>query len=203
MSRRFGWWVWILVSLAASAQVIEFESGGLKYQTLSRNGLTVMYAYLPMQVRDYSIVQATVTNGSANVCTIRPEDFTFRFPDGREVRAAAAQTVVTDLLERAGRNNVIRLVSTYEMSLYGLSRYKSTSGYEQRRQAALAEVTSTKLKAAAAASAIAFVEMKLKPGESTDGAVFFPTRGIPLAGSQLRVSAGGQLFEFETETATR
>jgi hypothetical protein len=185
----------------ASAQVIEFESGGLRYQTLSKNGVTIMYAHLSLQVREYNIVQATVTNGSSVVCTIRPEDFVFRFPDGREVRAAPAQMVVTNFLERAGRNDVIRLVSTYEMSLYGLSRYKSTSGYEQRRQAALAEVTSTKLKAAAAASAIAFVETKLKPGESTDGALFFPARGVPLTGSKLQVTAGGQRFEFNTETS--
>jgi hypothetical protein len=203
MSPRFGWSLAVVLCAGclASAQVIEFESGGLKYQTLSRNSVTIMYAHLPIQVREYSIVQATVTNGSGAVITIRPEDFAFRFPDGREVRAAPAQAVVRNFLEKAGRNDVIRLVSTYEMSLYGLSRYKSTSGYEQRRQAALAEVTSTRLKAAAAASAIAFVEVKLKPGESTDGALFFPARGAPLSGSALRVSAGGQLFEFKTETA--
>jgi hypothetical protein len=201
MSRRLGWFlsVALCAGAVASAQVIEFESGGLKYQTLSKSGVTIMYAPLALQVREYSIVQVTVTNGSKAACTVRPEDFAFRFPDGRQVRAAPAQAVVTDFLEKAGRNDVIRLVSTYEVSLYGLSRYKSTSGYEQRRQAALAEVSSTKLKAAAAASAIAFVEMKLKPGESTDGALFFPARGIPLTGSTLRVSAGGQLFDFNPE----
>jgi hypothetical protein len=203
MSRRFRWLLGIALCAAAPgpAQVIEFESAGLKYQTLSKNGVTIMYAHLFLQVREYSIVQATVTNGSSTVCTVRPEDFVFRFPDGREVRAAQAQVVVKDFLEKAGRNDVIRLVSTYEMGLYGLSRYKSTSGYQQRRQAALAELTSTKLKAAAAASAIAFVEMKLKPGESTDGALFFPARGVPLTGSIMRVSAGGQLFEFNPEAA--
>jgi hypothetical protein len=205
MSQRFRWWLWGLVWAAsfASAQVIEFESGGLRYQTLSKSGVTIMYAHLPTQVREYSIVQATVSNGSGVTCTVRPEDFVFRFPDGREVRAASAQRVVTDLMDRAGRNDVIRLVSTYEIGLYGLSRYKSTSGYEKRRQAALAEVTSSRLKAAAAASAIAFVELKLKPGESTDGALFFPARGVPLAGSTLRVSAAGQLFEFNPELAAR
>jgi hypothetical protein len=203
-SRRLGWLLAAVLcaGAAASAQVIEFESGGLKYQTLSKGGVTVMFAHLALQVREYSIVQATVTNGSNMVCTIRPENFVFRFPDGREVRGAPAATVVTDFLEKAGRNDVIRLVSTYEMSLYGLSRYKSTSGYEQRRQAALGEVSNTRLKAAAAASAIAFVETKLKPGESTDGALFFPTRDIPLTGSALRVSAAGQLFEFKAETST-
>lgn len=183
------------------AQVIEFESGGLKYQTLSRDGLTVMYAHLPVQVREYSIVQATVTNGSKAVVAVRPEDFAFRFPDGRAIRAGAAQAVVASFLERAGRNDVIRLVTTYEMGLYGLPRFRSTNGYEQRRQAALAEVTSTRLKAAATASAIAFVEVKLKPGESTDGALFFPTRSAPLAGSRLRAAVSGQVFEFNTEAS--
>ena len=205
MSRLAWWCVSLVLSIpvVVSGQVIEFESGGLRYQTLSKNGVTIMYAHLPTQVREYCIVQATVSNGSGATSTVRPEDFALRFPDGREVRASSAQRVVADLMDRAGRNDVIRLVSTYEISLYGLSRYKATSGYEQRRQAALAEVVSTRLKAAAAASAIAFVEVKLKPGESTDGALFFPTRGAPLAGSILRASTGGQLFEFKAEVAAR
>ena len=186
---------------ALCAQVIEFESGGLIYQTLSKEGLTVMYAHLPVQVREYSIVQATVTNGSKTVCTTRPEDFAFRLPDGRDVRAGSAGAVVTGFLENAGRSDVIRLVTTYEMGLYGLPRFRSTNGYEMRRQAALAELTSPRLTAAAAASAIAFVEMKLKPGESTDGALFFPTHGVPLTGSRLRVVASGQVFEFQPETS--
>jgi hypothetical protein len=191
------------VCAGAFAQVIEFESGGMRYQTLSRNGLTIMFAHMPAQVREYSIVQATVTNGSNAVYTVHPEDFAFRFPDGREVRADGAQVVVSNFMQNAGRNDVIRLVNTYEMGLYGLTRFKSTNGYEQRRQAAQAEVSSTRLKAAAAASAIIFVEMKLKPGESTDGAVFFPTRGRQLEGSRLRVTTGGQVFEFKPEAARR
>jgi hypothetical protein len=64
-------------------------------------------------------------------------------------------------------------------------------------------MVSTKLSAAAAASAIAFVETKLKPGDSTDGAVFFPAKGRSLEGSRLRVTACGQLFEFDVEPANR
>ncbi len=192
---------WLLAAAFAagacvSAQVIEFESGGLNYQTLSRNGVTIMFAYLPVQVREYAILQMTVTNGSSMVCPVRPEDFIVRLPNGRDVRAGAADTVVSSFLRNAGRNDVIRLVTTYEMGLYGLTRFRSTSGYEARRQAALAEMTSTKLRAAAAASAIAFVELKLKPGESTDGAVFFPVRNVPLAGSILRTTVISQSFEF-------
>jgi hypothetical protein len=204
MYRLAGWCLPLLLSIPAAtgAQVIEFESRGLKYQTLSRNGVTIMYARLPNQVREYSIIQAAVTNGSKVVCTIHPEDFSFRSQDGREVRATPADTVVSMLLARGSRGDVIKLVTTYEISLYGLAQFKSTSGYEQRRRAALAELTSTKITAAATASAIAFVEVELKPGESTDGALFFPTRGRPLAGGRLRTMAAGQLFEFEPEVDT-
>ena len=204
MNRMLRWFRLILAAAWAggcvlTAQVIRFESGGLEYQTLSRNGVTIMFAHLPMQVREYSIVQAAVSNGSEAACTVQPEMFAFRFPDGREVRAGSAESVINNLLNRASRTDVIRLVSTYEISLYGLSRFRSTNGYEQRRQAAQAALAPTKLSAAAAASAIAFVETKLKPGESTDGALFFPARGRPLEGSRMVVEACGQQFEFEPE----
>lgn len=188
-------------SCVLSAQVIRFESGGLEYQTLSRNGVTIMFAHLPAQVREYTIVQVAVSNGSEAACTVQPEMFAFRFPDGREVRAGSAESVIANLLSRASRTDVIRLVSTYEISLYGLSRFRSTNGYEQRRQAAQAALAPTRLSAAAAASAIAFVETKLKPGESTDGALFFPARGRPLEGSRMVVEACGEQFEFEPEPA--
>jgi hypothetical protein len=203
MSRSV-WWclaAFLVAGLAAPAQVIRFESGGLDYQTLSRGGLTAMFAHLPSQVREYTIVQAAISNGSKMVCTVQPEAFAFRFPDGRDLRAEGAEAVVTNLLERASRTDVIRLVATYEIGLYGLSRYKSTSGYEQRRQAAQAAMAPTKLSAAAAASAIALVETKLKPGESTDGALFFPAKGKPLEGSRLIATACGQVFEFDVEPA--
>lgn len=191
----------LLLCLGALApgQVIEFESGGLRYQTLSRGGLTVMYAQLPSQIREYAVLQVAVSNGSAEPCVIRPEDFTFRHADGVEIRAAPARTVVENFLRRAGRDDVIKLVSTYEIGLYGVGRIRSTNGYEKRRQAALAEVASTRVKAAAAASAIALVETKLNPGESTDGAVFLPAHGRPLAGGRLSVRIAGRLFEFEPE----
>ncbi len=184
---------------AASAQVIEFESGGLRYQTLSKNGVTVMYAHLPSQVRDYAIVQVAVANGATGPCLVRPEDFAFHREGGHAVRAAPAEKVVNEFLERASRDDVIKLVATYEIGLYGIGRIRSTNGYEKRRQAAVAELGSAKLKAAAAASAIALIETKLKPGESTDGAIFFPASGRPLTGLRLAVTVAGQRFEFEPE----
>ncbi len=105
------------------------------------------------------------------------------------------------MIERGSRVDVIKLVSAYENSLYGLSRFKSTNGYEARRQSALAEVSSTKLKAAAAASAIAFVTTKLAPGQSTDGAIFYPTAGKPLGPGRLVVNTAGEVFEFEPPPA--
>ncbi|MCP5115221.1 MAG: hypothetical protein GY953_30685, partial [bacterium] len=85
----------------------------------------------------------------------------------------------------------------YELGLYGMKRSATTNGYEQRRQSALAVVSSKRLKAAAAASAIAMVETELEPGESTDGAVFYPVIDRPQGESTLRVTAAGQEFEFE------
>ncbi len=205
MSRLARWCAWLILSVpaAAPAQVIEFESNGLRYQTLSKNGVTIMYAHMPTQLREYSIVQAAVSNGSKIATTVRPESFSFLLEDGRNVSGTPADTVISMLLDKGSRGDVMKLVSTYEVSLYGLARSKSTSGYEQRRQAAQAMLTSTRLAAAATASAIAFVEVTLKPGESTDGALFFATRGRPRAGSRLRVRAAGQLFEFDPEVDTR
>jgi hypothetical protein len=181
------------------AKVIQFDSGGLKYQTQSKRGVTLLFAHLPAQLRDYSIIQVGVMNGSQGAQTVRPEDFSFRRADGTVLYALPARVVVDHLLARASRNDVIKLISTYEMGLNGVSRFRSTNGYEQRRLSALAEMGGNKLKAAAAASAIAFVFTKLLPGESTDGAVFFATTdGKPLGPGRLTAHAAGQVFEFDS-----
>ncbi len=160
-----------------------------------------MYAHLPAQVRQWVILQMAVSNGSSAEWTIKPESIEFRRKDGAVLRADTANFVIRSLMEHAGRNDVIRMVSAYELGLYGMQRFHSTNGYEQRRQAALAEVSSAKVKAAAAASAIAFVQTKLRPGESTDGAVFFPTAGKSLGAGRLVVSTAGEVFEFDPEPA--
>ncbi len=185
-------------AFCARAQVIEFESGGLKYQALTKNGLTIMVAALPSHVRDYSILQVAVSNGSRVTWPIRPEDFRFRSTDGRSMQATPAGEVVSSLVEKASRGDVIRLVNAYETGLYGLQRFKSTNGYETRRQSALAEVSSAKIKAAAAASAIALVPTKLAPGQSTDGAVFYANAGKPLGPGKLTIHAAGEDFEFDS-----
>jgi hypothetical protein len=103
---------------------------------------------------------------------------------------------VRSLIDRASKSDVIKLVNAYESGLYGNVQYKSTNGFEQRRQSAFTDFTSTKLKAAATASAIAFVQTKLAPGQSTDGAVFYSLGRKPLSSGVLRVEAGGAVFEF-------
>ena len=179
-------------------QVIDFESNGLKYQTLTKNGVTVMFATLPPHVQGFTILQVAISNGSTGPYVIKPENFSFVRTAGAEIPASPARDVITMLIQKGSRSDVIKLVGTYETAFYGASRLQSTNGYEQRRQAALAE-TSTKLKAAATASALALVQTKLAPGESTDGAVFIPTEGKPLGPGHLEVRTNTDVFEFHTE----
>ena len=189
----------LLLPIALTAQAIEFEANGLRYKTLTKNGVTIMFAPLPSHVREYSIIQIAVSNGSKVSWTVKPEDFSYQREDGTIVEAAPALSVVNSLIEKASRHDVIKLVSTYEAGIYGNTRLQSTNGYEVRRRNALAEVASARLKAAAAASAIAFVKIKLGPGESTDGAIFFPNSGKPLGPGKLHVHAAGENFEFKSE----
>lgn len=186
-----------VLSVCARGQVIHFESNGLKYQTLTRGGVTVMFAFMPVQIQNFTVLQVAVSNGSGGPYVIRPEDFSFVRPDGERTRAWPARDVVLMLIDKGGRNDVIRLVSAYESALYGMSKLRPTNGYEARRQAALAEVNSTRLKAAAAASAIALVQTKLAPGESTDGAVFFQSPDRKPVGGRLTVRTNTDVFEFE------
>ena len=182
----------------AQAQVIEFESNGLKYLTLTRSGITVMFAVMPNHLHEYGTMQVAVSNGSAGPYVIKPEDFTWVRSDGVQVRAAPARTVVVMLSQKGNASDVIHLITTYESAVYGNSRLKSTNGYEQRRQSALA-MGSTKFKAMAAASALAFVQTKLAPGESTDGAVFFPTEGKPIGPGHLVVRTNTDVFDFTVD----
>ena len=92
-----------------------------------------------------------------------------------------------------------KLIAAYENTLFANAQMHSTNGYEARRQDAMAEVGSIKLKAAAATSAIALVTTKLQPGQSTDGAVFYPKSGRPLGAGKLLINAAGELFEFPME----
>jgi len=181
------------------AQVIDFESNGLHYKTLTKGGVTVMFAYLPPHVKDYSIVQVSISNGSPVSWTVKPEDFTYRTPEGGDLQATPAVAVVNSLIAKASRHDVIKLVTTYENQLYGNIKMQSSNGYERRREDALAVGMPLRLKAGAAAAAIALVSTKLNSGESTDGAVFFSNGGKSFGPGKMLVHTGGELFEFPTE----
>src|SRR4051794_24823933 len=180
------------------AQVIEYESNGLKYQTLTKSGVTIILTQLPQRLHDYAILQVAVSNGSKAPYVIRPEDFTFERLDGVTLRASPARSVVTLLEKRGSASDVIKLVTSYENSIYGNHQLKSTNGYEQRRQSVLA-MGSVKLKAAAAASALAMVQTKLLPGQSTDGAVFFSSEGKILGPGHIVVRTNTDVFDFATD----
>ena len=180
------------------AQVLEFESAGLKYKALTRGGVTIMFAPLPTKVLGYTILQVAISNGAPVSWSFKPEDFRFESVDGQRIQAVSAGTVVKQLLDHASRGDVGRLITAYEAALFGNAHVHSTNGYEERRQDYMA-IGSTKLKAASAASAIALVTTKLDPGQSTDGAVFYPSKGKPLGAGRLMVEAAGEIFEFPVE----
>jgi hypothetical protein len=186
----------------SQAQILEFESGGLKYKALTRGGVTIMFAPLPTKVLGYTILQVAISNGSPVSWSFRPEDFRFEQEGGQRIQAVSAGTVVKQLLDHASRGDVGRLISAYEAALFGNAHVRSTNGYEERRQDYLA-LGSTKLKAASAASAIALVTTKLSPGQSTDGAVFYPSKGKPLGAGRLIVDAAAETFEFPVEAESQ
>ena len=178
---------------------LEFQSKGLDYEALTREGVTVMFASLPPHVKDFSIIQIAVTNGSPVSWTVRPEDFAFIRQDGAVLQSVSADYVVESLLEKASRNDVIKLQALYENTIYALQNYRSTNGYEQRREAAQAQFVNRGIKAAAAASAITFVPTKLRSGDSTDGAIFFSNKSKEksLGAGRLVVRTCGQIFLFQ------
>lgn len=189
-----------MIAAAAPAQgVIDFESGGLKYKAMTRGGVTVMFSVLPTRIRNYAVLQMAISNGASVSWTVKPEDCTFEKADGQKIQALPARTVVDTLFEKAGRGDVIKLIAAYEASLFNNAQIHSTNGYEARRQNAFADIGSSKLKAAAAASAIALVTTKLEPGQSTDGAVFYPNQGKALGSGRLTVSTAGETFVFQVE----
>ena len=100
-------------------------------------------------------MQVSISNGSPISWAVKPEDFSYRQQDGAVWQASPALSVVYTLLAKGGRHDVIKLVTTYERGVYGNEHMQTTNGYESRRQSALAEGMSARLKAGAAASALA------------------------------------------------
>lgn len=178
----------LLMPGPAQGQTLEFESGGLLYHAQTRGGITMMYALLPTRILGYSILQVAVSNGSSQPWIVRPEDFYFDSETGVRVQAASARSAVEDVFDRAGGGDVGRLIAVYESALYGIPQFESTNGYETRRRRAMG-FGSSRISAAAAASAIAMAGTVLQPGQSTDGAVFLPSQNRPLGAGRLTMMA--------------
>jgi hypothetical protein len=191
------------VAFAASlvyGQVIEYEANGLKYQTLSRKGLTVIVTHMPNHVAGFGLIQVSISNGSDIYWTVQPEEFSYIKQDVPMTAIPAGQ-VVDVLLDKGTHSDVVKLVTSYENSLYGIPHMRSTNGYEQRRQNAMSQGINARLKAAATASAIALAQTRLAPGQSTDGSIFIPlTHDLKtLAGGHLVFRANGETFEFNAD----
>lgn len=186
-----------VLPLVLQSQVVEFSSNGLTYQALTREGLTIMYARMPVAIRDYGVIQVALSNGGTAIRRVKATDFVFQPATGSPIRAVSESEVIGDLFRNAGYGEVVKLQQAYERVLYGNQRIRSNNGYEARRLSAIA-FGNKGLKAAAAASAIAFVTSELSSGDSTDGAVFFPNRGAALGPGHIVVVIDGQEFEFRT-----
>ncbi|HJY07828.1 MAG TPA: hypothetical protein VJ323_16030, partial [Bryobacteraceae bacterium] len=105
---------------------------------------------------------------------------------------------IRSLLNHASKSDVVKLDVLYEASIYALPpNYRSTAGYERRREQAMTIAVNARFKAAAAASAITLVPTKIKPGESTDGAVFFVNREKVFGPGRLVVNTAGENYQFD------
>ncbi len=197
---RASQWAFGLVALAlatfpAAAQVIQFESNGMDYQVLTRNGLTLMCAAMPFKTSRYAVMHVAVSNGSPETWQVDAADFVFEYQDGTVIRAVSEQRVVGDFFRTAGRSELLKLQTAYEKALYNNQYIRPNNSYEKRRLSALA-FGPKGLKASAAAAAITFVSGKVEPGDSTDGALFFPTDGRQLGQGRMIATLGPVSFEF-------
>jgi hypothetical protein len=204
VSRRTTWLLLVTMILCSAtficAQVIEYEVNGMKYQTLSHQGLTVIVTRMPNHVAGFGLVQVSISNGSDKYWTVDPEGFSYVRPDASAKGISAGQ-VVDVLLDKGSHTDVVKLVNSYENALYAIPHMRTNNGYEQRRENAMTIGINARLKAAATASAIALAQTRLAPGQSTDGSVFIPlTHELKtLAGGHLVFRAANETFEFNPD----
>lgn len=182
-------------SFPVAAQVIQFESNGMDYQVLTHDGLTLMCAAMPFKTSRYAVMHVAVSNGSRETWQVDAADFVFEYKDGTVVRAVSEERVVGDFFRTAGRSELLKLQTAYEKALYNNQYIRPNNTYEKRRLSALA-FGPKGLKASAAAAAITFVSGKVGPGDSTDGALFFPTDGRQLGQGRMIATLGPVSFEF-------
>lgn len=167
----------------------------MDYQVLTHDGLTLMCAAMPFRTSRYAVMHVAVSNGSGETWQIDAADFVFEYSDGTVVRADPEERVVGGFFQSAGRSELLKLQTAYEKALFNNQYLRPTNSYEKRRLSALA-FGPKGLKASAAAAAITFASGQVGPGDSTDGAVFFPTYGRQLGQGRMVAKLGPLSFEF-------
>src|SRR5690242_917768 len=125
------------------AQVIEYEVNGLKYQTLSRGGLTVIMTRMSEHVAGFGLVQVSISNGSDHYWTVAPTDFSYVRAEISSKGISAGEAVDV-MLDKGSHADVVKLVTTYENNLYAVPHMKSTNGYEKRREGMMSYGMNTK-----------------------------------------------------------
>lgn len=165
---------------AGGAQTIDVPYRGLEYSMLSKEGVTVMVAPLELSILDYSAAHVWITNGSSRAISVGPQVFTARarspkHPQPAEFRGLSDGLVVREVLKRARFGDIMSLVRAYERNLYGFKNPQAVNYYQARKQIAMAEGGSRRMRAAATVSALVLQKTEIPPGEFREGTVFFPT----------------------------
>ena len=143
----------------------------------------------------YSLVHVAVSNGSEETWQVDTASFAIEYDSGERVRAVSEQRVIDEFFRTARRSELVKLQAAYEAAVYTNQYIRPNNSYEKRRLSALA-IGPKGLKASAAAAAITFVSGKVHPGDSTDGAVFFPVPGRNPGQGKIVAELGGETFEF-------
>jgi len=172
----------LLLTLAAACAPaqIEVPYRGLEYSMLSKDGVTVMIAPLDLSILKYSAAHVWITNGSSRTVQVSPQVFTARARSPRQPQPAnyagvSAALVVNEALKHARFGDIMALIRAYERNLYGFKNPQALNHYQQRKQIAMAEGGSRRMRAAATVSALVLPKTEVPPGEFREGTVFFST----------------------------
>ena len=168
-----------LMEIGLRPQAIEVPYRGLDYAMLSKGGVTVMIAPLDLSILNYSAAHVWITNGSSRSIQVGPQFFTAKArspkqPQPVELAGLSEGLVVREALRRARFGDIMSLVRAYERNLYGFKNPQAVNYYQERKQIAMAEGGSRRMRAAATVSALVLQKTEIPPGEFREGTVFFP-----------------------------
>ena len=203
---------WILglvlwLTSCAGAQTIAVPYRGLDYSMLSKEGITVMIAPLPLSLLKYSAAHVWVTNGSPRAIQVGPQLFTARARNPRHPQAAEFPglpdgEVVLEVMKRARFGDIMSLVRAYERNLYGFKNPTAVNYYQERKQVAMAEGGSRRMRAAATVSALVLQKTEIPPGEFREGTVFFATGDKKSEFVEFSARLGDHSFLFRSHTGS-